>query len=67
MDTVQVIAQAEDAIKIARLAAALKLATSCTVRRLAEDGFGNHREVVLVVPHDTAADALVAAIRAAVQ
>lgn len=64
MDTQNVIAHAEAQIKIAKLAAALGLATSCQVRKPeGASGLSNHREVVLVVRHDTDADTLVAAIR----
>ena len=66
-DTSAAIAQAETMIALAKLADALGSATACELRRPASDtnGLTAAREVVMHVPREDAARALVEAIRGA--
>jgi hypothetical protein len=63
VNTQAVIQQAEQTIALARLAEVLRTVEACVLRRPAGDDLTPRREVVLVVPNDTAAQTLVEAIR----
>ncbi len=64
MDTQKVIRDAEQTIALARLAEALRGATACILRQ-PPDSFGVGREVVVVCPNPSVAEAIVAAMKEA--